>query len=147
MPDGQLLPSSLDANAPFLRVPRAHPEELRAYVEALGRAGIGAEQLRLPPRGVDHELFHPGRRRPEMWRDYGLHGACRFPYVFRVSKETNLDVLLAAFEALRQRGRDADLIVVGDGPYLEELAARHTDLAPSRAWRMAWERASAALLR
>lgn len=99
----------------------------RAYAEKLQQAGIPGERLRLLPRGVDHELFHPGRRRPELWRECGLSGACRFLFVGRVSKEKNLDLLLAAFEALLARGHDADLIVVGDGPYLEELAARHVD--------------------
>ncbi len=99
----------------------------RAYAETLRRAGLPGERLRLLPRGVDHRLFHPGRRRPELWRECGLSGACRFLYVGRVSKEKNLDLLLAAFRALLARRPDADLIVVGDGPYLEELAARHSD--------------------
>jgi glycosyltransferase involved in cell wall biosynthesis len=44
--------------------------------------------------------------------------------VGRISREKNLDRLIGAFDRLCQRGHDASLVLVGDGPYRKELQAR-----------------------
>ncbi len=97
----------------------------RATLEQLVRLGLDRAKLKVMPRGVDHQLFHLGRRVVGFWEQRGLTGRCRFVYVGRVSKEKNLDTLLVAFEALVAGGIDADLIVVGDGPHRAELETRH----------------------
>jgi len=56
-----------------------------------------------------------------------MNGAPKLLYVGRVSKEKGLDTLLAAVDRLRARGCGAELAIVGDGPYLQELMRAHDD--------------------
>ncbi|MDQ3621261.1 MAG: glycosyltransferase family 1 protein, partial [Verrucomicrobiota bacterium] len=88
----------------------------RAWIDR----GIAAERLRILPRGLDTTLFHPSRRDPACWP---MHGVARagvvLLYVGRVSKEKDLDVIVAAWSKLR--GDGAALAFVGEGPYLKEL--------------------------
>ena len=102
-----------------LYVPSAH------YLERLAERGFRRDTMRLMPRGVDFLRFNPGRRDPEFFRRFGLGPGFKFLYVGRISKEKNLDALLAAFFAYLETGRRGQLVVVGDGPYLEELRSRY----------------------
>ena len=43
----------------------------------------------------------------------------------RVSKEKGLDILLDAFHSLLSAGRNEELAIIGDGPYLQELEERY----------------------
>jgi glycosyltransferase involved in cell wall biosynthesis len=92
--------------------------------EHLIENGYAADRLTVVGRGVDTEMFHPGKRSESFWRRYGLDGRFKFLYVGRVSREKNIEFLLDAFAHLRARRSDAELVVVGDGPLLEELV-RH----------------------
>jgi glycosyltransferase involved in cell wall biosynthesis len=87
--------------------------------------GIPAERVRILPRGLDGELFRPGRRRERFFVSRGARpGRPVALYVGRVSKEKDLDVLAEAWLGMR-RGDDApELAVVGDGPYLAEMKRR-----------------------
>jgi glycosyltransferase involved in cell wall biosynthesis len=64
-------------------------------------------------RGVDAELFHPGKRRR-------AEGRVRALYVGRVAPEKNLDLLARVFRAETA----AELTVVGDGPSVDDLRRR-----------------------
>ena len=96
----------------------------RHYGTLLAEHGIDADKIAFMPRGLDEDLFHPGRREPGFWSRYGLRSGPTLLYVGRISREKNLDLLLDAFERLRAGGRPAQLALVGDGPYLEELRRR-----------------------
>jgi len=97
-----------------------------AYRELLLDNGFTAEQVRVMPRGVDTGEFRPEHRDPAFWGHHGGRGdgVFRFLSVGRVSKEKNLDLMLAAFDAFLATGRDAELAIVGDGPYMDELRER-----------------------
>jgi glycosyltransferase involved in cell wall biosynthesis len=97
----------------------------RCYMETLAARGFAVERMALLPRGVDASFFHPGKRDPHFWGRFGINGCFKFLYVGRVSREKNLDGLIASFLAFLDSGRQAQLVVVGDGPYLRELADRH----------------------
>jgi glycosyltransferase involved in cell wall biosynthesis len=97
----------------------------RCYRDLLASRGFDPARLELLPRGVDAAFFHPGKRDPRFWRRFGLNGGFKFLYVGRISREKNLDALLDAFLAFQETGRHAQLAVVGDGPYLKELAHRY----------------------
>ena len=75
-------------------------------------------------RGVDTRMFHPEKRDPAWRGRFGLGERFCFLYVGRVSREKNLDCMVDAFSAFLDRGHDASLAIVGDGPYREELQAR-----------------------
>lgn len=84
--------------------------------------GIAAEKVKILPRGLDVRMFHPEHRSTEFWRSYGLRdGEAGMLYVGRVSKEKNLDTLVAATRKLAEWGTPVRPIFVGEGPYLAEM--------------------------
>ncbi|MBA3960712.1 MAG: glycosyltransferase [Chthoniobacterales bacterium] len=88
----------------------------------IGR-GIAPAKIKILPRGLDTELFTPGRSETNYWRQFGCNGSgVRLLYVGRVSKEKDLDVLVQAFRLLRQEKLPVQLSVVGHGPYSKTLA-------------------------
>lgn len=83
--------------------------------------GIPAERLKILPRGLDTGLFRPDRRRADFWRSRGLRdGELGILFVGRVSKEKNLDLLVAALKKL-DGAVPVRPLIVGDGPYRAEM--------------------------
>jgi glycosyltransferase involved in cell wall biosynthesis len=94
-------------------------------VEALGR--LGYERLRVVGRGVNARTFSPERRRTELRSRWGageddLVALC----VSRFAPEKNFPLVLEAYEAMRRANPAVKLVLVGDGPLLEELRAAHS---------------------
>lgn len=111
--------------APFERV----LTRSEAYAPALRRLGIGTDRIaRLAP-GIDTDLFSPARRDEggAIWASLpGIRTqSVKVLYVGRVSVEKNLPLLTRAWVEARailsNRGIDAQLIIVGDGPYRVEM--------------------------
>jgi glycosyltransferase involved in cell wall biosynthesis len=92
-----------------------------AYIEELAGWGISRERLRLFPKAVDLEAFHPRWRDPAFWRPYGLDGETKLLYVGRLAREKDLDILAQAYRRVRESVQKAILVVVGDGPYRDDL--------------------------
>ena len=91
-----------------------------AYRQCWIERGIAAEKIAILPRGLDIELFHPSRRDGAFWKRYGDWGEKPvLLYVGRISKEKDLDLIVAACRALPPGA--AQTVFVGDGPYLPEL--------------------------
>ena len=91
-----------------------------ATTNELVEKGVPEDRIQRVPRGVDIERFRPDKKR----KDIDLpNGGPRILYVGRVSKEKNLDVLARAFSLLVKKNGSAppQLIVVGDGPYADEM--------------------------
>ncbi|WP_194745091.1 glycosyltransferase family 4 protein [Thermaurantiacus tibetensis] len=90
------------------------------------RAGGFSQRVRIWSRGVDHALFHPGRRDLGWRRSLGI-GDSDFTvgFVGRLVLEKGLDVVAAVDARLRALGVAHRLLVVGDGParaFLERAA-------------------------
>ena len=83
--------------------------------------GLKPEKIRLYPRGVDLERFNPVHRSYSFAQGYGLQNKDLILYVGRVSREKNLHLLTQAFRALSPHYPQAQLVVVGDGPYLPQM--------------------------
>jgi glycosyltransferase involved in cell wall biosynthesis len=83
--------------------------------------GIDPHRIRIYPRGVDLELFHPTKRNGFLESRYQLPDGVKLLYVGRVSKEKNLQLLGRVFKSLLRTHPQAHLVIVGDGPYLEEM--------------------------
>jgi glycosyltransferase involved in cell wall biosynthesis len=93
------------------------------YRQSWINRGLDPAKLKILPRGLDLELFHPTRRDPSFWAKFGsTNGKVRLLYVGRISKEKNLDVLANAYRRLRDEGLPVELLLVGHGPYSETLA-------------------------
>jgi glycosyltransferase involved in cell wall biosynthesis len=96
--------------------------------EAMRRqlAALGFRNLAVVARGVDTQRFSPAWRSAALRASWGLAPAdLAVLHVGRIAAEKNLPALFAAFEALRGRQPRAQLIIVGDGPALGALRARH----------------------
>jgi glycosyltransferase involved in cell wall biosynthesis len=91
--------------------------------DELVERGIKAEKIRIYPRGIDVEQFHPQKRNGILKKRFNITGGTTMIYVGRVSREKNLHLLAQAFEQLAKARSDVHLVVVGDGPYLEEMRA------------------------
>lgn len=92
------------------------------YRRSLEERGIPAERLRILPRGLDTVLFHPSKRNPDFWLERGLQpGETSVLFVGRISKEKNLDILVAASREIEKGDARVRFLFVGDGPYLKEM--------------------------
>ncbi len=83
--------------------------------------GLPEEKCKPLPRWVDIEQYRPDLRNPSIWKSFNLEEGTRFLYVGRVSKEKNLELLVNSFKALTDANTGAQLVIVGDGPYREEM--------------------------
>jgi len=99
----------------------------RSTAQDLTERGIKAERIVVHPRGVDAERFHPDSE-GRFFEDLGLARQFKILYVGRVSREKSLDVLAESFRQVHRHRPDARLVIVGDGPYLEEMRAQTADL-------------------
>jgi glycosyltransferase involved in cell wall biosynthesis len=93
----------------------------RNTAEELIEKGIHPDKIKVFPRGIDIERFHPSKRNGYLKERYQIKEAIKLLYVGRVSKEKNLHLLADVFKALVQTDNNVHLVVVGDGPYLDEM--------------------------
>ncbi len=89
--------------------------------DELVERGIKPEKIRVYPRGIDVEQFHPSKRNGALKKWFGFSGGTTLIYVGRVSKEKNMHLLADAFTRLSRNRPDVRLVVVGDGPYLKAM--------------------------
>src|SRR5438874_5176619 len=93
------------------------------YRQSWIKRGFDSAKLKIFPRGLDTELFHPARRDAAFFEKFGAcNGEVRLLYVGRISREKDLDLLAAAYRRLRDEGLLVQLCVVGHGPYSEAFA-------------------------
>ncbi|ADU64086.1 MAG: glycosyltransferase [Pseudodesulfovibrio sp.] len=85
--------------------------------------GIDPHKIVTYPRGVDTDRFHPAKRNG-YFVQYAVEGRTKLLYVGRVSREKGLEVLVEAFLKASRMRDGLQLIVVGDGPYLDEMKRR-----------------------
>ena len=93
------------------------------YKQSWIKRGFDPAKLKILPRGLDTELFHPARRDSAFFEKFGAsNGQVRLLYVGRISREKDLDLLADAYRLLRKEKLPVQLFVVGHGPYSEALA-------------------------
>src|SRR6266702_2398842 len=93
------------------------------YRQSWIKRGFEPEKLKILPRGLDTELYHPARRDSAFFEKFGAsNGEVRLLYVGRISREKDLDLLADAYRRLRKEGMPVQLFVVGHGPYSKALA-------------------------
>ena len=85
----------------------------KAMEEELIEKGIDKDKILLYPRGIDTEFFRPVVSE----KSEGI----KLIYVGRVSKEKNLHILAEAFIKLSKKNENVSMLVVGDGPYKNEM--------------------------
>lgn len=99
-------------------------EELASELRTLGFHNPG-----VLARGVDTRLFAPEHRDPALRRNWGAGPDDLVAlYVGRLAAEKNLQLVLAAYQAVRTVQPTARLVLVGDGPLAAKLRARHPEI-------------------
>lgn len=79
-------------------------------------------------RGVDREIFHPGRRDLEWRRSLGLADTdVVIGFLGRLVMEKGLDVFSDTIDQLNRRGIAHKVLVIGEGPAREWFTARLPD--------------------
>jgi phosphatidylinositol alpha 1,6-mannosyltransferase len=108
---------------------RFHRRSRRVYTPSTASRDevrrLGAADVEVWGRGVDTELFHPGRRSQAMRAALGMGSSFTFLYVGRLAPEKRPDQVLEAFRLASEilpRGV-IHLIVAGTGPREPELRA------------------------
>ncbi|MGQ0507143.1 MAG: glycosyltransferase [Myxococcaceae bacterium] len=90
----------------------------------LHKRGLRNRKLLILDRWIDVDRFHPRKRTAGYWRKHGLENEealLKFTYVGRVGVEKDLSLAAQAYRRLRETQPNAHLIIIGDGPYREEL--------------------------
>lgn len=82
--------------------------------------GLNPEKVQAYPRGVNIEEFHPDKRNG-VYKNDRLEGRLKLLYVGRISREKDLPLLARSFRKLCHFRDDLSLVIVGDGPYLEDM--------------------------
>ncbi|MFZ2445251.1 MAG: glycosyltransferase [Syntrophobacteraceae bacterium] len=91
--------------------------------QELTERGISPDKIKIFPRGVDTERFHPAKRDAALLDRLGMTAATKILYVGRISKEKDLQLLAEAYTKLSRKMSDIQLVLVGDGHYTNELKA------------------------
>jgi glycosyltransferase involved in cell wall biosynthesis len=95
------------------------------YRNQLIEHGFDPDRVFIFTRGTDLDFYNPKHRDDEFFKPWGVSDRVKLIYVGRVSREKNLDTMLDAFMADSVLLDKAALVLVGDGPYLEELRSRY----------------------
>ncbi|NUZ05561.1 glycosyltransferase family 4 protein [Piscinibacter koreensis] len=88
----------------------------------------GFEHLAVVGRGVDTTRFDPARRSAELRAAWQVGDAPVLITVGRIAAEKNVELVLRAFAAARERRAGLQLVVVGDGPLRAKLEAAHPEV-------------------
>lgn len=80
-------------------------------------------------RGVDSRRFSPQHRSDELRKSWGLgRNGQAVIYVGRLAAEKNLPLAVHAFRAMREANPHLRLIIVGDGPFYQDIYANEPDV-------------------
>ncbi|WP_442109670.1 glycosyltransferase family 4 protein [Pseudomonas sp. NUPR-001] len=109
---------------------RTHTTLVPSVSQRLELERRGFDNLTLTARGVDSQLFNPGRRSQALREQWGLgNDDIALIYVGRLAPEKNLGLLKRCLHAAQQSypQRHIKLIVVGDGPQRSALQKQLPD--------------------
>lgn len=91
----------------------------KAYISMLVERGINPQKVTIFKRGIDVSLFKPSY-------SFGNTDVVNLVYAGRISKDKNLDFLMAVYNDIRNKYLDKKvrLYMIGDGPYYDKLEKR-----------------------
>lgn len=89
----------------------------------------GFNNVRVLARGVDSDLFSPQKRSAELRRQWGVRDDdLVLLYVGRIAGEKNMALALATYRQLQQADERVRLVLVGDGPELENIRQQQPEI-------------------
>jgi glycosyltransferase involved in cell wall biosynthesis len=86
---------------------------LRDYVVSLG---VEPQRIHVLPNGVDQTLFKPGPADPTIRARWGLTGGPVLGFVGGLRRWHGVEVLAPLLDRICEHHRDAQMLIVGDGP-------------------------------
>ncbi|MDP3585173.1 MAG: glycosyltransferase family 1 protein [Thiobacillus sp.] len=90
--------------------------------------GYGYDNIEIIGRGVDTQLFNPGRRDAALRAQWGVReDETVVLYVGRLAAEKNLALVFRAFDAMREANPACRMVLVGDGPERASWQAKRQD--------------------
>ena len=90
---------------------------------------LGFSAVETLSHGVDCDLFHPRKRSDALRRLWQPNEDVPILlYVGRIAAEKNISQLLASYRRWRQRGGEAKLVLVGDGPLRASLERQYPEV-------------------
>jgi glycosyltransferase involved in cell wall biosynthesis len=90
---------------------------------------LGVRNVSVLGRGVDSQLFHPGRRCALLRHSWGvIPDTPVMLYVGRLAAEKNFAVAVAAYRAARRLSPAVRFVAVGSGPAQAEFERRYPDV-------------------
>jgi glycosyltransferase involved in cell wall biosynthesis len=99
----------------------------QSAADKLVQKGISQEKIRLYRSSIDTELFHPAKRNGFWKNRFRTEGETfKLLYVGRVSRQRNLELLADTFLRVSRVRSDVRLVVVGDGPYVDQMRKKLT---------------------
>ncbi|MBN2601603.1 MAG: glycosyltransferase [Candidatus Marinimicrobia bacterium] len=99
------------------------------YISILTERGIDPKKMRLFQRGIDTELFAPNElSRIMISSRYSIKEGVNLLYTGRISKDKNLDFLLDVYRDILIKHDNTNLVIAGDGPYIQTLRNNTADL-------------------
>lgn len=98
-----------------------------AYMNILEERGIDRFKMKIFPRGLEYDTFYPvNLGRAYLIEKYNLPNNSEiFLYTGRISKDKNLEIILTCFREIWKQNKDYYLILVGDGPNLQEFKKKY----------------------
>jgi len=93
----------------------------KSTAQELIAKGLNPKKIRVYPRGVDTERFHPDKGLLPQAERFRRMDGLNLIYVGRISREKNLDTLSRVYKALLQSHPTLHLTLVGEGPYMDEM--------------------------
>jgi glycosyltransferase involved in cell wall biosynthesis len=93
------------------------------YMTSLKARGFDGRKMRRFSRGIDLDLFAPGASpgRAFLASRFGVRPGTTLLYVGRISRDKGLEFLLEVYRQVARDRDDLNLLIVGDGPFLNEL--------------------------
>lgn len=92
-------------------------------------SSIGFKNVRVLSRGVNAALYSPEKRSVALRAQWGVSEEnFTLVHVGRLAAEKNLDLLIQAYSALRQKDARVRLVMVGDGPERAGLEQRFPEV-------------------
>ncbi|MBK1878859.1 glycosyltransferase family 4 protein [Pelagicoccus mobilis] len=94
-----------------------------------GLAAEGYRNTGVLSRGVDTNLFCPGKRDEELRCSWEIpEGGRAIVYVGRIAKEKNIDLVMRAYRAILAVNPSDRMVLVGGGPEMARLKRKYPDV-------------------
>jgi glycosyltransferase involved in cell wall biosynthesis len=98
------------------------------YIDLLSDRGLDPAKMKIFRRGIDRDFFVDDKAMQQRLRaENRIPDGITLLYAGRLGKEKNLDFLLDLYRRVAEQRDAVNLLLVGDGPELEDLRRRTAD--------------------